>query len=62
MSKCRRRWLLDEAGERTLKMAVRQVGPFCARTLADMGGSAGAQAKHVAEGVQYGSMDRSYWN
>jgi magnesium chelatase family protein len=61
---------LDDAGERTLEMAVRRMSLSArahdrilkvARTIADMGGSEAVTAKHVAEAVQYRSLDRSYW-
>jgi len=62
---------LDEAGERTLEMAVRRMGLSArahdrilkvARTIADLGGSDSVSAKHVAEAVQYRSLDRDYWS
>jgi magnesium chelatase family protein len=62
---------LDDAGERTLEMAVRRMGFSArahdrilkvARTIADLGESAGVSAKHVAEAVQYRSLDRNYWS
>ena len=62
---------LDDAGERTLEMAVRRMGLSArahdrilkvARTIADIGGSESVSAKHVAEAVQYRSLDRSYWS
>ncbi len=62
---------LDEAGERTLEIAVRKMGLSArahdrilkvARTIADLDGSDHIAAKHLAEAVQYRSLDRSYWS
>ncbi len=62
---------LDDAGERTLEMAVRRMGLSArahdrllkvSRTIADLGGSDAVTAKHVAEAVQYRSLDRNYWS
>ena len=62
---------LDDSGERTLEMAVRRLGLSArahdrilkvARTVADLNGAPGVSAKHVAEAVQYRSMDRNYWS
>ncbi|MGD0773129.1 MAG: ATP-binding protein [Candidatus Solibacter sp.] len=61
---------LDDAGERTLEMAVRRMGLSArahdrvlkvARTIADLDQSPSVTAKHLAEAVQYRSMDRNYW-
>jgi magnesium chelatase family protein len=62
---------LDASGERTLEMAVRRMGLSArahdrilkvARTVADLDGAESVSAKHVAEAVQYRSLDRNYWS
>ncbi|MDX1982065.1 MAG: YifB family Mg chelatase-like AAA ATPase [Bryobacteraceae bacterium] len=61
---------LDDAGERTLEMAVRRMGFSArahdrilkvARTIADLDRVEAVSAKHLAEAVQYRSLDRDYW-
>ena len=61
---------LDDAGERTLELAVRKMGLSArahdrilkvARTVADLDHAERVSAKHLAEAVQYRSLDRNYW-
>jgi magnesium chelatase family protein len=65
----RRLCALDEAGERTLEMAVRRMRLSArahdrilkvARTVAALSGTERVCAKHVAEAVQYRILDRNY--
>lgn len=70
VSRLRQLCELDDAGERTLEMAVRRMGLSArahdrilkvARTIADLDRSDRVTAKHLAEAVQYRSLDRNYW-
>jgi magnesium chelatase family protein len=62
---------LDDAGERTLEMAVRRMNLSArahdrvlrvARTIADLDHADCVAAKHLAEAVQCRNLDRNYWS
>jgi len=62
---------LDDAGEKTLEMAVRRMNLSArahdrllrvARTIADLDKTEKVSTKHLAEAVQFRNLDRNYWN
>jgi len=67
----RQQCALDATGERTLEMAMKRMSLSArahdrilkvARTVADLDGSPSIAAKHIAEAIQYRSLDRNYWS
>ncbi len=67
----RKECALDATGERTLELAVRKMSLSArahdrilkvARTIADLDGAEAISARHLAEAVQYRSLDRNYWS
>jgi magnesium chelatase family protein len=62
---------LGTDSERMLERAMQQQGLSArahdrilkvARTVADMDGAAQIESKHIAEAIQYRTLDRSYWS
>ncbi len=71
VSQIRKECALDASGERTLEMAMRRMSLSArahdrilkvARTIADLDHSGTVAAKHIAEAIQYRSLDRNYWS
>jgi magnesium chelatase family protein len=67
----RQQCALDETGERTLEMAMKRVSLSArahdrilkvARTIADLDESPSIAAKHIAEAIQYRTLDRNCWS
>jgi magnesium chelatase family protein len=61
---------VEEGGRELLQAAIRQLGLSAraydrilrlARTIADLGGNEGIEAMHVAEAIQYRTLDRKLW-
>ena len=60
---------LDTAGQRLIALAIRELGLSArayfkilkiARTIADLGGEERIQESHVAEAIQYRTLDRNW--
>lgn len=71
VSQIRKDCALDPSGERTLEMAMRRMSLSArahdrilkvGRTIADLDSSSSVAAKHIAEAIQYRSLDRNYWS
>ncbi len=66
----RRHCVIDEASEKLLETAITRMGLSArahdrilkvARTIADLEGAPAIISRHIAEAVQYRSLDRTYW-
>jgi magnesium chelatase family protein len=66
----RRHCAIDEASEKLLEMAMTRMGLSArahdrilkvGRTIADLEGVPTIKSTHIAEAVQYRSLDRTYW-
>ena len=66
----RKHCALDDSGERTLELAVRRMSLSArahdrilkvARTIADLEAAESLTVAHLAEAIQYRTLDRSYW-
>ncbi len=61
---------LDAESEKQMENAITKLGLSAraydrilrvSRTMADLEGQEGIQARHVAEAIQYRTLDRTYW-
>ena len=61
---------LDDESSKLIEMAINNLGLSAraydrilkvARTIADLDGEGGIRSNHVAEAIQYRSLDREYW-
>ncbi|HEU5022180.1 MAG TPA: hypothetical protein VFT60_09815 [Bryobacteraceae bacterium] len=57
----RQQCALDATGERTLQMAMKRMS-LSDRAITDLDASLSIAARHIAEAIQYRSLDRNYWS
>jgi magnesium chelatase family protein len=66
----RKHCAINDEGEKMLENAVARMGLSArahdrilkvARTIADLDNSENLQTRHLAEAIQYRTLDRSYW-
>jgi magnesium chelatase family protein len=61
---------ISAEGEKLLETAIQRLGLSArahdrilkvSRTIADLGGAASIEPKHLSEAIQYRTLDRTYW-